>query len=87
MAGTQFHRGVGFWIVDLTSFSGENMALAATNLKHGKHTSTESNLQPVWDGLREADGKVRELIETKPFAVLAVALTAGYFLGRLISRR
>jgi len=42
---------------------------------------------PLREGLEELDTRVRLLVREHPVATLIGALTAGYFIGRLIAKR
>jgi hypothetical protein len=49
--------------------------------------AVEEKLVPLREGLGELDGRVRVLVREHPVATLLGALTAGYFIGRLIAKR
>jgi len=51
------------------------------------YEALEDNLAPLRERLSGLDERVRTTVREHPFATLLGALTAGYFVGRLIAKR
>lgn len=61
-----------------------------TSMRGNGHNSTTEHLRETWhqtqNQLQGLDRQTRDFARQRPFAALATALVAGYFVGRLVAR-
>jgi len=64
-----------------------NLGTSKANDAQAAFAAVEDNLAPMRERLSDLDERVRGVVREHPVATLLTALTAGYFVGRLIAKR